>query len=66
MADGDDPRLGAKPANVDDGDWKQLQSAFSSVTSPGFGIRPQDDNPVLGNGANHPTLAPLLLRPYPR
>ena len=52
----DDPRLGAKPANVDDADWRQLQGAFASVTSPGFGIRPQDENPVLGNGQPQPHL----------
>lgn len=45
----DDPRLGAKPPNVDDADWQQLQTAFASVTSPGYGIRPQDPNPTLGN-----------------
>ena len=32
--------LQGRPANVDEADWKQLQSAFASVTSPGFGISP--------------------------
>ena len=44
--------FGPAPANVDSRDWKELTSAFSSISSPDFAVKPADfiDPKDLGNG----------------
>ena len=53
----DPSAFGPAPANVDTRDWKELTSAFSSISSPDFAVKPADfvDPKDLGNGQPHNT-----------